>query len=33
MLDVHLGIPQIVLCSAIIFLSSFLIAGMEYGTT
>jgi hypothetical protein len=32
MLDVHLGILQIVLWSAMIFLSSFSMAGMEYGT-
>jgi hypothetical protein len=30
-LDVHLGIPHIVLWSAMIFLSRFLMAGMEYG--
>ena len=32
MLEVHLGIPQMVLWSAMIFLSSFLIASMEYDT-
>ena len=31
-LDVHFGNPHIVLWSAMIFLSSFLIAGREYGT-
>lgn len=32
MLAVHLGRPQIVFCVDIIFLSSFLMAGSEYGT-
>ena len=32
MFDVHLGIPQIVLWNAMIFLSSFFIVGMEYDT-
>ena len=33
MLDVHFGSPHIVLWRVIIFLSSFLMAGREYGTT
>ena len=31
-LDIYFGRPHIVLCRAIIFLSSFLMAGSEYGT-
>ena len=30
--DIHFGRPHIILCRAIIFLSSFLMAGSEYGT-
>jgi hypothetical protein len=31
-LDIHFGSPQMVLCRASIFLSSFLMVGREYGT-
>jgi hypothetical protein len=31
--DIHFGRPHIVLCREIILLSSFLMAGSEYGTT
>ena len=30
--DIHLGRPHMILCSAIIFLSNFLMAGREYDT-
>ena len=31
--DIHFGRPHMILCSAIIFLSNFLMAGREYDTT